>query len=204
MRLDTRLVIIFISSHAAKRVASLPCETFGYTWIFATFCMSSSGRQHCTRESYFNYQENALYLSGVRQIVRTHRASVHQAAKLVVLQWMFSAEVTAGLAESNGSLPPGLWLTSPAGWLPRTGISSGTLRSVIEYTGYLYRLLLNTGKLGLGIMFTTRLSGLLLAPSSAAYRPIDDRSWQPLIGTSNTLHQARFCTLVTAPANEEI
>jgi len=37
------------------------------------------------------------------------------------------------LVESNGSLPPGLWLTSPAGWLPRTGISSGTLiRSVIE------------------------------------------------------------------------
>jgi len=27
----------------------------------------------------------------------------------------------------------GLLLTSPAGWLPRTGISSGTLRSVIEY-----------------------------------------------------------------------
>ena len=43
------------------------------------------------------------------------------------------AGVTAGLAESNGSLPPGLWLTSPAGWLLRTGISSGTLRSVIEY-----------------------------------------------------------------------
>jgi len=31
------------------------------------------------------------------------------------------ARVTAGLAESNGSLPPGLWLTSLAGWLPRTG-----------------------------------------------------------------------------------
>jgi len=43
------------------------------------------------------------------------------------------AGVTAGLAESNGSLPPGLWFTSPAGWLPRTGISSGTLRLVIEY-----------------------------------------------------------------------
>jgi len=28
---------------------------------------------------------------------------------------------------------PGLWLTSPAGWLPRTRISSGTLCSVIEY-----------------------------------------------------------------------
>ena len=37
------------------------------------------------------------------------------------------ARVTAGLAESNGSLPPGLWITSPAGWLLRTGISSRTL-----------------------------------------------------------------------------
>jgi len=43
------------------------------------------------------------------------------------------ARVTAGLAKSNSSLLPGLWLTSPAGWLPRTGISCGTLRSVIEY-----------------------------------------------------------------------
>jgi len=43
------------------------------------------------------------------------------------------AGVTAGQVESNGSLLPGLWVTSPAGWLPRTGISSGTLRSVIEY-----------------------------------------------------------------------
>jgi len=33
------------------------------------------------------------------------------------------------LAESNGSLPSSLWLRSPAGWLPRTGIRSGTLRS---------------------------------------------------------------------------
>ena len=43
------------------------------------------------------------------------------------------AGVTASLVESNGSLPPGLWLTSPAGWLPRTGISSGTLRLAVEY-----------------------------------------------------------------------
>ena len=62
----------------------------------------------------------------LRQTVHTHRATVHQAAKLI-------ARVTAGPAESNDSLPPGLWLTSPAGWLPRTGISSGTLCSVIEY-----------------------------------------------------------------------
>jgi len=73
-------------------------------------------------------------LSGnsLRQTVHTHRASVHQAAKLVAAL-LRVVGVTAGLAESNGSLPPGLWLTSPAGWLPRTGISSGTLRSVIEY-----------------------------------------------------------------------
>ena len=73
-------------------------------------------------------------LSGnsLRLSVHTRCASVHQTAKLVAallrVVW-----VTAGLAESNGSLPPGLWLISPAGWLPRTGISSGTLCSVIEY-----------------------------------------------------------------------
>jgi len=72
-------------------------------------------------------------LSGnsLRQTVHTHRASVHQAAKLVAAGRL--ARVTAGLAEINVSLPPGLWLTSPAGWLPRSGISSGTLCSVIEY-----------------------------------------------------------------------
>ena len=53
-------------------------------------------------------------------------------AKLVAaLLWV--ARVTADLAGNNGSLPPGLWLTSPAGWLPRTGISPGALRSAIEY-----------------------------------------------------------------------
>ena len=47
--------------------------------------------------------------------------------------------VTAGLAESNDSLPQlGLWLTSPAGWLPGIGISCGTLRSVIEYGSPFY------------------------------------------------------------------
>jgi len=46
---------------------------------------------------------------------------VHQAAKLVAAL-LRVARVTAGLAESNGSLPPRLWFTSPAGWLPRTGI----------------------------------------------------------------------------------
>ena len=46
-------------------------------------------------------------LSGnsLRQTVRTNRASVHQAAKLVAAV-LRVARVTAGLAESNGSLPP--------------------------------------------------------------------------------------------------
>ena len=39
-------------------------------------------------------------------------------------QWCSVAvEATARLAESNGSLLPGLWLQTSAGWLPRTGIS---------------------------------------------------------------------------------
>ena len=49
------------------------------------------------------------YLSGnsLRQTVHIHRASVHQAAKLVAAL-LRVAGVTAGLAKSNGSLPPGL------------------------------------------------------------------------------------------------
>ena len=43
----------------------------------------------------------------LRQTVHTHCASVHQAAKLVAAV-LRVAGVTAGLAQSNGSLPPGL------------------------------------------------------------------------------------------------
>jgi len=56
---------------------------------------------------------------------------IKQQNKVVAL--LRVAGVTSGLVESNGSLPPGLRLTSPACWLPRTGIGFGTLRSVIEY-----------------------------------------------------------------------
>jgi len=51
----------------------------------------------------------AVTLSGnsLRQTVHTHRASVHQAATLVAAL-LRVAGVTAGLSESNGSLPPGL------------------------------------------------------------------------------------------------
>ena len=52
---------------------------------------------------------NFATLSGnsLRQTVHTHCASVHQAAKLVAAL-LRVAWVTVGLAESNGSLPPGL------------------------------------------------------------------------------------------------
>ena len=48
----------------------------------------------------------ATMMSGnsVRQTVHTHCASVHQAAKLVAAL-LRVAGVTAGIAESNGSLP---------------------------------------------------------------------------------------------------
>ena len=45
--------------------------------------------------------------NSLRQTVHTRCASVHQAAKLVAAL-LGVAGVTAGLAESNGSLPPGL------------------------------------------------------------------------------------------------
>jgi len=50
----------------------------------------------------------AATLSGnnLRQIVHTHCASVHQAAKVVAALLRVS-RVTAGLAESNGNLPLG-------------------------------------------------------------------------------------------------
>ena len=43
--------------------------------------------------------------NSLRQTVHTYRASVHQVAKLVAAL-LRVARVTAGLAESNGSLPP--------------------------------------------------------------------------------------------------
>jgi len=45
--------------------------------------------------------------NSLRETVHTHCAYVHQAAKLVAAL-LKVAGVTAGLAESNGSLPPGL------------------------------------------------------------------------------------------------
>ena len=51
----------------------------------------------------------AMTLSGssLRQTVHAHCASIHQTEKLVAAI-LRVARVTSGLAESNGSLPPGL------------------------------------------------------------------------------------------------
>jgi len=48
------------------------------------------------------------YIYSLRRTVHTHRASVHQLAAKLVAALLRVARVTAGLAESNGSLPPGL------------------------------------------------------------------------------------------------
>jgi len=48
-----------------------------------------------------------LSVNSLGQTVHTHCASVHQAAKLVAAL-LRVAKVTAGLTESNGSLPSGL------------------------------------------------------------------------------------------------
>jgi len=79
-----------------------------YAEILATF-----GRNTCSRvvSVLDSGAEGAGFrsLSGnsLRQIVHTHCASVHQAAKLVAAL-LRVAGVTAGLPESNSSLPPGL------------------------------------------------------------------------------------------------
>ena len=103
-----------------------------------------------------------MTLSGnsLRQTVHTHHASVHQAAKLVAALLRVT-KVTASLAEM-----PGLWLTSPAGWLPRTEISSGTIRSVIEY--------------GLALPFLNRTTSVIRHPQ-LRWSILLDRSFNALM-----------------------
>jgi len=55
----------------------------------------------------FKSQPRRCRVNSLRQSVHTHRVSVHEAAKLVAAL-LRVAGVTAGLAESNGSLSPGL------------------------------------------------------------------------------------------------
>ena len=54
-----------------------------------------------------NHSRDAIAGNSLRHTVHTHCGSVHQTAKLVAAL-LRVVGVTAGLAESNGSLPPGL------------------------------------------------------------------------------------------------
>jgi len=56
---------------------------------------------------WFKSQPRRCRVTVLGQTVRTHRASVHQAVKLVAALLRVE-RVTASLVESNGSLPPGL------------------------------------------------------------------------------------------------
>jgi len=68
-----------------------------------------------------------LTVGCVLEILHTY---THRSTQPSTLRWMVewiqeyrrwcsaTGKVTAGLAESNGSLPPSGWLKSPAGWLP--------------------------------------------------------------------------------------
>ena len=53
------------------------------------------------------YSVATLSGNSLRQTVHTHHVSIHQAAKLVAAL-LTVARVTMGLAESNGSVLPGL------------------------------------------------------------------------------------------------
>jgi len=66
-----------------------------------------SGQELRRRRAFVQIAVATLSGNSLRQTVHTNCASVHQAAKLVAAL-LRVARVTAGLVESNGSLPPGL------------------------------------------------------------------------------------------------
>ena len=81
-----------------------------FTFLLAYWvAREPSGQRAGLRRRMARVQIAAATLSGssLRQTVHTHRASVHQAAKLLAAL-LRVARVTAGLAESKGSLPQGL------------------------------------------------------------------------------------------------
>ena len=61
---------------------------------------------HRCRRAWVQIAVATLLGNSLRQTVHTHRAFVHQAAKLAAAL-LRVAGVTEGLAESNGSRPPG-------------------------------------------------------------------------------------------------
>jgi len=95
------------SSNAIHHVAAAAAP--GGVRIFAPLRRTPSGERAGLgrRRPGFKSQPRRCRINSLRQTVHTHRASVHQAAKLVAAL-LIVAGVAAGLEESNGSLPPGL------------------------------------------------------------------------------------------------
>jgi len=103
--------------HFSFRILPIVRGLYDYRLLAFPCSACSSCRAHF-RESYSRPKggpvaewlacwTQALSGNSLRQTVHAHRASVHQAAKLVAAL-LRVAGVTADLSESNGSLPPGL------------------------------------------------------------------------------------------------
>jgi len=88
-------------------------QKYPYSFLYE-FCDVSQRHTHFPHPEYLAMHNNHHPRS-------TQPSTLHGMVKWVPTKgrWCSSAgKVTAGLAESNGSLPPGGWLKSPAGWLP--------------------------------------------------------------------------------------
>jgi len=100
----------FLSRHAQHTSTStVTCKLLQSIYFRPTFTCSYRMAGSVAEWLACWVQIAAATLSGnsLRQTVHTHRVSVHQAAKLVAVR-LRVARATAGLVESNGSLPPGL------------------------------------------------------------------------------------------------
>jgi len=86
-----------------------------------------------------NRSRYTLSGNSLRQTVHTHCASVHQAAKLVAAL-LRVARVTAGLAESNGSLPCGFmtWLTAKNRDQPRNPMLGNRVWATLLFIHAIY------------------------------------------------------------------
>jgi len=85
-------------------------------------------------------------------------------------------KVTTGLAENNGSLLPGLWLQSPAGWTMRTGISC-RIYPCIKYGTIFYLYLNREAVLWWGLTPCSSLYFTATSLASGADLTTVDRQW---------------------------
>ena len=115
-----RMAVIFFTKHCGKR------------WLGSrVVSVPDSGAEG---PGFKLQSRDALSDNSLRQTVHTRRASVHQAAKLVAAL-LRVAGVTAGLAESKGSLSPAGFMTHITCRLTAKNRDQlqNPIRSVIEY-----------------------------------------------------------------------